>query len=113
MKPSHIIVLIIVLLLLFGASKLPDIAKSLGQSAKVLKKEMKELQEDDSPGQSNHYEGQALPSQAASVQQPNQPASGNGQDQATTMQYPQQQPYPQQPGSVPPLHDENGTQTQP
>ncbi len=113
MKPSHIIVLIIVLLLLFGASKLPDIAKSLGQSAKVLKKEMKELQEDDSPSQSNHYEGQAPSTQAAYVQQPNQPASGNGQDQATTMQYPQQQPYPQQPDPIPPLHDENGTQTQP
>lgn len=47
MKPSHFIVLAIVLLVVFGASKLPDIAKSFGQSAKVLKKELRELQEDD------------------------------------------------------------------
>ena len=47
MRPSHIIVIVVILLVLFGASKLPDIARSLGQSAKVLKKEMRELSEDD------------------------------------------------------------------
>lgn len=46
-KPWHILVVLIVLLIIFGASKLPDIAKSFGQSAKVLKKELRELQEDD------------------------------------------------------------------
>ncbi|EEH63362.1 twin arginine-targeting protein translocase, TatA/E family [Gleimia coleocanis DSM 15436] len=46
-KPWHIFVLIVVLVLLFGASKLPEIAKNVGKSAKVLKKEMKELTEDD------------------------------------------------------------------
>ncbi|MDN5963856.1 MAG: twin-arginine translocase TatA/TatE family subunit, partial [Actinomyces sp.] len=49
MKPSHIIVLIIILVIIFGAAKLPDLARSLGQSAKILKKEMHELQEDDAP----------------------------------------------------------------
>ncbi|QRV01701.1 twin-arginine translocase TatA/TatE family subunit [Arcanobacterium phocisimile] len=49
MKPSHIIVVIIVLIVIFGASKLPTIAKSIGQSAKVLKKELKELQDDVPP----------------------------------------------------------------
>lgn len=48
-KPSHIIVLIIVLIIIFGAAKLPDIAKSIGQSAKVFKKEMKELTDDVPP----------------------------------------------------------------
>ncbi|EPD30479.1 twin-arginine translocase TatA/TatE family subunit [Gleimia europaea] len=48
-KPSHIIVLLIILIIVFGASKLPDIAKNLGKSAKVLKKEMKELTEDEEP----------------------------------------------------------------
>ena len=47
MKLSHIIVVLIILILVFGASKLPEIAKNLGLSAKVLKKEMKELQADD------------------------------------------------------------------
>lgn len=51
MKPSiwHIVVLVVVLIVIFGAAKLPDIAKSIGQSAKVFKKEMKELTEDVPP----------------------------------------------------------------
>ena len=48
-KPSHIIVLLIILIIVFGASKLPEIAKNIGKSAKVLKKEMKELTEEDQP----------------------------------------------------------------
>lgn len=47
----HIIVLVIVFVLLFGASKLPEIAKNVGKSAKVLKKEMKELTEEDKPAE--------------------------------------------------------------
>ncbi|MCI6573875.1 MAG: twin-arginine translocase TatA/TatE family subunit [Actinomycetaceae bacterium] len=49
MRPSHLIILIIVLIVIFGAAKLPQIAKSVGQSAKVLKKEMRELQDDVPP----------------------------------------------------------------
>ena len=40
-KPSHIIFLLIVVILLFGYKKLPDIARSVGQSMKVFKKEVK------------------------------------------------------------------------
>ena len=47
-KPSHIIFLLIVVILLFGYRKLPDIARSVGQSMKVFKKEVKELRDDDS-----------------------------------------------------------------
>ena len=39
--PTHIIVLLIVLILVFGSTKLPQIASSLGQSMKVFKKEIK------------------------------------------------------------------------
>ena len=49
MKPWHVAVLVIVVLLLFGAKRLPDLAKSVGQSLKIFKKEIKELQEDDTP----------------------------------------------------------------
>ena len=47
-KPSHIIFLLIVVILLFGYRKLPDVARSVGQSMKVFKKEVKELRDDDS-----------------------------------------------------------------
>ena len=48
-KPWHWAVLIVIVLLLFGAKRLPDLAKSVGQSLKIFKKEIKELQEDDAP----------------------------------------------------------------
>lgn len=50
-RPSHIIVLVIVLVVLFGAKRLPEVARSIGQSMKVFKKEISDLQDDapDSP----------------------------------------------------------------
>ncbi|WRS30759.1 twin-arginine translocase TatA/TatE family subunit [Actinomycetaceae bacterium MB13-C1-2] len=60
MKPSHILVFVLVLVIIFGASKLPDVAKYLGQSAKVLKKEIRELQDEDeskSSGTSDRSDG--------------------------------------------------------
>lgn len=47
--PWHIIVLILVIVLIFGSAKLPELAKSIGQSLKIFKKEMKDLNEDDTP----------------------------------------------------------------
>lgn len=43
----HLVVLLVLILLLFGAAKLPALAKSVGQSARVFKGEMKALKEDD------------------------------------------------------------------
>lgn len=42
----HIVVLVVVILLLFGAKRLPDLAKSVGQSMKIFKREMKDLTTD-------------------------------------------------------------------
>lgn len=47
LKPSHLIVLAIVVLVLFGAKKLPDFARSLGQSLRIFKSETKALRDDD------------------------------------------------------------------
>lgn len=47
MKPWHIVVVLIVVLLLFGAPKLPELAKALGQSMRILKDETKALTADD------------------------------------------------------------------
>jgi sec-independent protein translocase protein TatA len=38
---------LLVLVLLFGTKKLPDMARSLGRSARILKAETKGLREDD------------------------------------------------------------------
>ena len=42
-EPSHIILLLVVLILLFGAKRLPDSARSLGRSMRIFKSEMKEM----------------------------------------------------------------------
>lgn len=43
----HLLIVLAVILLLFGAAKLPALAKSVGQSARVFKSEMKEMKRDD------------------------------------------------------------------
>ncbi len=47
LRPWHIAVLVVVLVLLFGAKRLPDAARSLGRSARILKAETRGLAEDD------------------------------------------------------------------
>jgi len=46
MSPTHWLIVIGVLVLLFGAKRLPDIARSVGQSSRVLKSEMRALSAD-------------------------------------------------------------------
>lgn len=45
----ELIIIIGVLILLFGAKKLPEMARSIGQSARVFKGEMKGMKSDDEP----------------------------------------------------------------
>ena len=45
-EPSHILLLLIVVVLLFGAKRLPDSARSLGKSLRIFKGEMKEMKND-------------------------------------------------------------------
>lgn len=48
-QPAHILLLVLVIILVFGANRLPDLARSVGQSLKIFKKEIKELGDDDKP----------------------------------------------------------------
>ena len=48
MRPIHWIIVLIVVLVLFGAQKLPDLARSIGKSAKILKEEMNDLSQHSS-----------------------------------------------------------------
>ncbi len=50
LRPWHIAVLVVVLILLFGAKRLPDAARGLGRSLRILKAETKGLAEDDVNG---------------------------------------------------------------
>ncbi len=46
-EPSHILLVLIVLVVLFGAKRLPDSARSLGRSMRIFKSEMKEMKSDE------------------------------------------------------------------
>ena len=49
LQPWHWIIVIAVFVLLFGAKKLPDAARSLGQSMRIFKSEVKQMKDDDAP----------------------------------------------------------------
>jgi sec-independent protein translocase protein TatA len=49
LQPWHWLIVIAVFVLLFGAKKLPDAARSLGKSMRIFKSEIKEMQSDSKP----------------------------------------------------------------
>ncbi|MGH3544525.1 MAG: Sec-independent protein translocase subunit TatA [Mycobacteriales bacterium] len=49
-KPWHILILVVVILVLFGAKRLPDGARAIGRSLRIFKAETKGLMEDDVRG---------------------------------------------------------------
>lgn len=55
------VILIGILVLLFGAKRLPDMARSIGQSARVFKGEMKGMKSDDAPAKKAEEPPAALP----------------------------------------------------
>jgi sec-independent protein translocase protein TatA len=52
----HLILLLVVILLIFGAARLPALAKGVGQSVRILKTETKDLT-DSSGSDSSRREG--------------------------------------------------------
>lgn len=46
LEPWHLLVVVILFLLLFGSKKLPDAARGLGKSMRILKSEAKAMKED-------------------------------------------------------------------
>ncbi|WP_030267677.1 Sec-independent protein translocase subunit TatA [Streptomyces sp. NRRL B-24484] len=67
LEPWHILVMVAVLVLLFGSKKLPEMARGLGKSMRILKAETKALREDDAPA-----EGQNATASSTAAEQPRQ-----------------------------------------
>ena len=106
LKPWHIIIFVVVLVLLFGAKRLPDAARSLGRSLRIMKAETKGLIDDDSDV-----------AEKAEPQHSRQPLSGEvqggyppGQYGQQPPQYGQQPPQDQQPGYQQPAPQQPGYQ---
>jgi sec-independent protein translocase protein TatA len=49
LSPTHWLIVIVVAVVLFGARRLPDAARSLGRSARILKSEISGLHDDAKP----------------------------------------------------------------
>ena len=49
-SPWKILIIAVVILVLFGSRKLPDAARSLGRSMRILKAEVRDLHDDDASG---------------------------------------------------------------
>jgi len=69
------LIIIGVLVLLFGAKRLPEMARSVGQSARVFKGEMKGLKDDESRTPAQNNSAQGAPQSAAKPAAPAEPAA--------------------------------------
>ncbi|WP_323958454.1 twin-arginine translocase TatA/TatE family subunit [Arthrobacter sp. JZ12] len=45
----HILIIIVIAILLFGAPKLPGLARSVGQSLRIFKSEVRQMKEENGP----------------------------------------------------------------
>jgi sec-independent protein translocase protein TatA len=82
LSPVHWLIVALIFVLLFGAKKLPEMARSLGQSARVFKSEIKGMQADD--------EARAKTAEQPAAEQPALPAA-----QASTQTSAQTEPQAQ------------------
>ena len=59
------LVILAIVILVFGAAKLPDLARGTGQALRIFKNETKGLQDDDKPASSaaSDQQGQAAPAE--------------------------------------------------
>lgn len=46
LEPWHLLVVVLVMVVLFGSKKLPDTARALGKSMRILKSETKAMKDD-------------------------------------------------------------------
>ena len=75
----HLLLLLLVVLLLFGATRLPDVARNLGKSMKIMKNEIRELRDEpvDAPVDASATTSVDVPvrPEAAAPPAPTPPAS--------------------------------------
>ncbi|WP_127782925.1 Sec-independent protein translocase subunit TatA [Rhodococcus sp. X156] len=95
LSPVHWLIVLIVLVVLFGAKRLPDASRSLGRSLRIFKSEIKDLGSDGdkpAPTQAAAPAPQALPTAPPVI--PPVPQAGTAAQQVPVQQVPVQ-PAPQ------------------
>jgi sec-independent protein translocase protein TatA len=74
LTPGHLAIIAVLVIVLFGAKRLPDAARSLGKSLRIFKSEVRELQNDGKPDTTVVPPAAAQPVQSERVDPP--PADG-------------------------------------
>ena len=67
LSPWHWAIVIIVLVVLFGARRLPDAARSLGRSARILKSELRAVDQESPAQEPTTASGAAQPASDVSM----------------------------------------------
>jgi sec-independent protein translocase protein TatA len=83
-KGWEIIIVLALLLLLFGAKRLPDAARGLGRSLRIFKAETKGLRDDDEPGHVSDPPARTAPRELPSGTRDGEPASAPRAAEHTT-----------------------------
>ncbi|MGV9389511.1 Sec-independent protein translocase subunit TatA [Streptomyces olivaceus] len=60
LEPWHLLIVAIVFVVLFGSKKLPDMARSLGKSARILKSEAAAMKSDGGPAAGTRDEAEPV-----------------------------------------------------
>lgn len=58
--PTHLLIVALVAIVLFGAKRLPDTARALGKSMRILKAETKALRDETPPGEQHTVAGEVV-----------------------------------------------------
>jgi sec-independent protein translocase protein TatA len=119
-SPTHLLIILVVLVVLFGSAKLPKAAKSMGEAMRIFKKESAKLHEEDAPAapvQEWNPQQVAAPQPPVTPQQPTQDQLAALQQQMDALRQQQMaapqpaQPAPGTPGTPagPPLPETQHT----
>ncbi|WDF31835.1 Sec-independent protein translocase subunit TatA [Arthrobacter agilis] len=103
----HIVIIIVLAIVLFGAPKLPGLARSVGQSLRIFKSEVKQMKDENNTGETgtDPVEGRVVSNPAPQTYTPTSPAPGQPAHQEPPRYQgdgradsPSSQPGPSQPG---------------
>ncbi|WP_051829777.1 MULTISPECIES: Sec-independent protein translocase subunit TatA [Streptomyces] len=76
---TAIVVIVVLAIVLFGAKRLPDVARSLGQSLRILKSEAKAMRSDGEPEEAAPPAGRTIqnaPGASGTARPVTEPAAG-------------------------------------
>ena len=72
----ELVLVVLVIMVLFGAKRLPEASRSLGRSLRIFKAETKGLRDDDTPGYDQSVRDRAVDDRTIAGQPPVPPAPG-------------------------------------